>query len=110
MELQANDPKVVVNLDPMGMVGRTHVVTTRHCYILIIYAVSRMVSEIVKFSEILSLWELLILVRNGLFGSQGLIDIGDRLNIGPHGLDWQDFNTVQLSNPLSLQGHINQVL
>ena len=26
MELQANDPQVVVNLDPMGMVGRTYVV------------------------------------------------------------------------------------
>ena len=39
MELQANDPTVVVNLDPMGMVGRTRVVTSIHCYILIIYAV-----------------------------------------------------------------------
>ena len=26
MELQANDPQVEVNLDPMGMVGRTYVV------------------------------------------------------------------------------------
>ena len=26
MELQANEPQVVVNLEPMGMVGRTYAV------------------------------------------------------------------------------------
>ena len=78
-----------------------------------------MVSEIFKF-----LWELLIPYRHGLFGSKAArIDwkylCRGPLNIGPHGLDLQDFNTVQHlvfcsrahrdSNSLSL-GHISPAL
>ena len=50
MELQANDPQVLVNLDPMGMVGRTYVVDHKTLlYSDYIKAVSLMDSEIFKF-------------------------------------------------------------
>ena len=69
-----------------------------------------MVSEILKFSEILSLWELLIPEAWPVWIPGAYRYMGP-LNIGPHGLDWQDFNTVQHSTPLSLQpGHINPAL
>ena len=41
----AKDPRGVANLDPSGLTGRIYVGTTKHCYILNIYAVGLMISE-----------------------------------------------------------------